>query len=224
MAETLSSGGKVVDYDKSEAEFARAMAAPPADAPEFPAPPALADPEAPFGRTLDGRPKKAPGGRPPKPRTTDQKPVEAPKGGTQLPVKADYSAGLSEAVDGAWAMCAMVPAETLNAQATLLKANKDNLVAGLNVAAQHNSYAEWAVKKIATGGVTWVIVALTALAPPFVQSMTMWQGDEALAELGMPTRKELAEVSRADFQTMITDMQDDMMAAGRDAGKAEVAA
>ena len=62
------STGAVIDVPAGEAEFHKAMAAPEMGAPpvaEIPAPPKV-DPEAPYGRKVDGTPKGGPGGRPPK--------------------------------------------------------------------------------------------------------------------------------------------------------------
>jgi hypothetical protein len=71
--------GDEVDLDGA---FARAMAAPEPDEPAPPAPPRK-DPDAPYGRKVDGTPKKRPGGRPARdrhdrPRTGPQQP-SAPK-------------------------------------------------------------------------------------------------------------------------------------------------
>src|SRR5690348_6015743 len=91
MPETLATAdGRVLDLDDTDAAFAAAMAAPTSAEPEAPAPPRRdPDPEAPFGRRLDGSPKKGRGGRPPKPRE-----IEAPKGtGKAQDGKKDGSAG-----------------------------------------------------------------------------------------------------------------------------------
>lgn len=64
MAEGLQTpDGKKIEV--TEADFARAMAAPEPDEPVAAAPPRK-DPDAPYGRTKDGAPKRGPGGRPSK--------------------------------------------------------------------------------------------------------------------------------------------------------------
>src|SRR5690242_14948524 len=102
MAETLTTAdGKPVGLDDTDARFAAAMAAPRADEPEHPAPPRHdpADPDAPYGRKLDGTPKLRPGGRPPKkPRPREiPAPAAAAQGGQSgpkaVPAAADYTAG-----------------------------------------------------------------------------------------------------------------------------------
>jgi hypothetical protein len=79
MPETLlTEDGQALDLDAAERDFARSMAAPEPSEPQAPAPPKrVTDPEAPFGRKVDGTPKKAPGGRPSKPRVTDARPDPA---------------------------------------------------------------------------------------------------------------------------------------------------
>src|ERR1700729_1171807 len=85
MPEGLATAeGEAIDLDSVEQEFARAMAAPAGDA-DQPVPPDIGavDPEAPYGRTVDGKPKKGPGGRPPraeKARVTDKPQKALPAG------------------------------------------------------------------------------------------------------------------------------------------------
>jgi len=86
MAEGLQTpdGQKV---EVTEQDFARAMAAPEPDEPVAAAPPRK-DPEAPYGRTKDGQPKRGPGGRPARydaPRAAKTAPAPV----TETPLQAD---------------------------------------------------------------------------------------------------------------------------------------
>jgi hypothetical protein len=186
MPEVLATAdGRRIDLDESDRAFAAAMAAPRRDEPEAPAPPKRepVDPEAPYGRKVDGTPKKSPGGRPPKPRV-----IEAPRGAEKpqdgrkdaAPAQ-DYSQGLSEFTEALWMVLAATPVPwpemrvKVRAQAYVLQANQGGVVQGVNAMAQHNGTIRWGVEKLTTGSAGWVLPAVMALAPFAVQSAMIWR-------------------------------------------------
>lgn len=192
MAEGLATAdGEKIDLDNVDVDqaFAAAMAAPSSDEPEAPAPPDMPppDPEAPYGRKLDGTPKKAPGGRPAKPRTTTQKALPAggaqkdAKGGPAAPDASTYAKGLEELFAGiALALAVLpIPSDTVRVrcrvQAHVLKETGDGLAAGVGTCAEHNGMARWAVEKLTKGGGAWVFPAALAIAPFTVQTVAVWK-------------------------------------------------
>jgi hypothetical protein len=189
MAEGLQTAdGTEIDLDHVDQEFAAAMAAPSGDEPEHPAPPDLppADPEAPYGRKLDGSPKKAPGGRPAKARTTTQKAIAAgpqgdAKGGKAAPEAATYAKGLEEFFAGiALALAVLpVPKDELRircrVQAEVLKNTGDGLAAGMGMTAEHNGLVRWGVEKLTKGGGAWALPAALAIAPFGAQTYLLWK-------------------------------------------------
>jgi hypothetical protein len=189
MAEGLETAdGERIDLDHVDQEFAAAMAAPPADDPEAPAPPDMppVDPAAPYGRKLDGTPKKAPGGRPAKPRTTTAKAIGAgPQSGSQNkktePESGTYAKGLEELFAGVALALAVLPVPKdevrirLRVQAHVLKETGDGLAAGVGACAEHNGVVRWGVEKLTKGGGAWVFPAALAIAPFAVQTAALWR-------------------------------------------------
>lgn len=193
--------GKVIDLDQAEAEFHRAMAAPEPDEPQAAAPPKrAADPEAPYGRKVDGTPKKAPGGRPARPRVTESKPVTAEKPGKGKPVEADYTQPLAEFTSALWMILAAAPVSAeglrvkVRAQAKILRDCQPGLCKGVNLMAQHNGTIRRGVEALTMGNAGWVLPAVMAVAPFAVQSAQIWRTDPAeLVSLAAEIEAEWAE-------------------------------
>lgn len=183
--------GTPIDLDSVEREFAAAMAAPAADEPEAPAPPDLPpfDPEAPYGRKVDGTPKSGPGGRPPRKEKARTQPT--PKGGPEKPSKSlaapgpkpDYRKGLEELLSGVSLALAVLPVPEGDArvrcrvQAAVIQGNADGLATGLALTAENSSVARWAVEKLTMGGGAWVFPAALAIMPFAMQTKTLWTAE-----------------------------------------------
>lgn len=177
------------DWAKVQAEQARQADASPA----IPAPPRK-DAEAPFGRTKDGSPKKAPGGRPPKAR------VEAPTKATAPTEVRDYTQPLAELTEGIWFLMAQLP--PTQAQAAILKHHRPSLVTGWNLAAQNNAMIRQGVD-VLTGKGTWVAAVAMASAPFVMHSLALWtKTDEQLVAAGLPTHEQLAESTMQELQAL----------------------
>lgn len=214
MPETLATAeGQLLEIDAAERDFARAMAAPEPGEPEAPAPPRReADPDAPYGRKVDGSPKKAPGGRPAKPRVTDSKPVA----GKAAAAPADYTQPLAEFTSGLWMVLAAAPVPNdalrirIRAQAAVLKDNQPELCQGINLAAQHNGTIRRGVEALTMGNAGWVLPAVMALAPFAMQSARLWQADPGqLVQLAAATEMQWAEQFAAMRQAMGLDEDQD---------------
>jgi len=187
MAEGLSTAdGTTIDLGNIDQEFTAAMAAPPADEPEAPAPPDVApfDPEAPFGRKIDGTPKTRPGGRPPKerPRVTTQKALDGPEKPGKDGPGPGYAEGLKEFLAGVALGLAVIPMPEESAlrvrcrvQAVVLKETGDGLAKGLAVTAEHNGIVRWGVEKLTAGGSAWVFPAALAVMPFAIQTSMLWK-------------------------------------------------
>jgi hypothetical protein len=219
MPEQLATAeGDPIDLEHVDREFAAAMAAPAADDPEAPPPPDIGtDPEAPFGRRVDGQPKKGRGGRPPKePSRTQTAPRELTgppkpgKAGGDPGAARDYSEGLSGFAEVLWLALAGIPIgrEPLRTrcrvQAAVLKTEQAGLVSGVNILAQHNSIVRWGVEKLATGDAAWIFPAALALMPFAVQTSLLWRapvnGD--MAKIADKTEEEFAEVFASILHSM----------------------
>lgn len=215
----LTAEGTRVDIPPITGEFASLQAAQAqaaddqAAADEHAAPPKK-DPEAPYGRKADGTPKKGPGGRPAKhvPKAEQPRVTEAPAADGQ---QRDYSEPLAELADAVWVSMAMAPYPTLEAQAALWKAHKPGLVAGFNVAAQNNGRIRRLVEK--SEKVTWVLALAGAVLPLVQQSIQLWtnpaqeleegSGRTLVGELAAATRRDLADMARAQAEAMVLAAQ-----------------
>lgn len=186
MAEGLATAdGERIDLGDVDRDFAAAMATPSADDPEHPAPPDVppVDPDAPYGRKLDGSPKTRPGGRPPKARTTTRAITAGPGKGKDAKAEpqADYATGLKEFLAGVALGLAVLPIPSEDArircrvQAHVIKENNEGLAAGLSITAQHNGVVRWAVEKVTQGGGAWVFPAALAIMPFVVQTSMLWK-------------------------------------------------
>jgi hypothetical protein len=221
---------EAAELEKSEREFAAAMAAPGTDDPEFPAPPDIGtDPEAPFGRRVDGSPKKGRGGRPPKEpsRTTTQKALPGPqkpgKDQGQAPAGKDYSQALADFTEVIWLGLAGLPIPgderrvRCRVQAAVLKANQPGLVSGVNIIAQHNGVVRWGVEHLVGGDSAWIFPAALALMPFAVQTAMLWKapvnGD--MAVMAAKAEEEFSAVFASILKEMglAEDEQDESAAA-----------
>lgn len=206
--ETLATAdGKPIDLDQTDAEFAKAMAAPRGDEPEAPAPPKreAPDPEAPYGRTKDGTPRGKPGRKPkqPPPRMTETPKTAPPPKGKAAPA-ADYTQGLTEFSEALWMVLAATPVPwpewrvRVRAQAYVLKETSGGLVQGVNLMAQHNGMIRTGVEKLTTGNAGWVLPAVMAVAPFAVQSAMIWRAPaDELAPVAAHVEQEWAKTVAA---------------------------
>lgn len=215
MPETLATAdGQKIDLDQTDAEFAKAMAAPSSADPQHPAPPKRPDatPEAPYGYKADGTPRRSAGGRPPKPRE-----IEAPKTtgktggkGEARPGPADYTQGLTDFTDALWMVMAATPVPwedvrvRVRAQAYVLRSNQAGVVSAVNTMAQHNGTIRTGVEKLTSGNAGWVLPAVMALAPFAVQSASIWRApaNGQMVEVAEETERQWAEVFKAMTEEM----------------------
>lgn len=184
--------GAVLTVDQGEAAFNAAMAAPePGQTPqaEMPAPEKV-DPEAPFGRTQDGKPKKGPGGRPPK---HDKPRVQTAAAGPSGEVR-DYTGELTEIAQGVYLLMAITP--PTQAQAALWKAHGPNLVHAWNIAAKQNETVRGGVEWLTGSGATWIMAVGMATAPLVLQSVALWR------EPNGETAQKLRASTVSDLQAM----------------------
>ena len=198
MAEGLSTAdGKPVDVPPVGAEegFAEVMAgaARAADAEpaqEIPAPPKR-DPEAPYGRTKDGTPKKGPGGRPSK----DKPRVAAPKAAQS---KKDFTRELTGLVQLGWGILA----PTSPADAAAVKLAGPGMVQAWNALAQENAQVAAGIQWLTSGSAYGAVVMATA---PLILQVLANHGrisHERVAALGVHDPAQLAAVTAADVAEM----------------------
>lgn len=191
--------GAVVDIPAAEAQFHASMAAPEpgtASAGDMPAPPKV-DPEAPYGRTKDGQPKKGPGGRPAKdadkPRVTT-----SAMGGVAGDVR-DYTPDLVGLSKSLYVVMAMIP--PTQAQAALWRAHAPAMVPAWNQAAQQSEQVRTALEWLSGPG-TWPVAVAAATVPFALQSIALWRGGPK-SEL----YQSLTEATLADLQRMAQEQQ-----------------
>jgi hypothetical protein len=197
MPEGLSTAdGKAVDAPPigNEEGFADLMVgqarAADGDQAEMPAPPKR-DPDAPYGRTRDGRPKKGPGGRPAK----DKPRVERPKAAI---AKRDYTEELTGVVQLAWGVLApMAPAD-----AAAVKMSGPGMVQAWNALAQENAQVARGIEWLTSGSAYGAVVMATA--PLVLQVLANHNRipAERVAALGVLDPRQLAEVTAQDLTAM----------------------
>jgi len=217
MPEQLATAdGRKVDLDDADRAFAAAMAAPRGDEPEAPAPPKRepVDPEAPFGRKVDGTPKRAPGGRPPKPRE-----IEAPKTAGKAqdgPKGQDYAKGIAEFLGGVQLALAVLPcpneAVRIHAryQSAVIEKTGDGLATGLGTVAEHSSVVRWGVEKLTQGGGAWIFPAVVAIAPFAVSTALLWKAPVTAEMAGVADRIEAEAMARLKAEMEGFDVTQDM--------------
>jgi hypothetical protein len=209
--------GTVLDVPPADTErdFAMAMAAPEPSEDVGPPPKRdpSADPDAPYGRTKDGKPKKGPGGRPA--RTRAETAAEAPRvqpAAAAVKGLAEYKAGLNDTAVSVWGLLAMTPM-TL-AQATLFKIHQPSLVHGFALGATQNDRVrvgvEWLTRE------AWMLIVLGAAVPFAIQSFMLWTNPERLP------------ISKTDLEAIalhdVAVMQEQAAEAMRAAAEAPMAA
>jgi len=214
MPETLmTADGAALDLDAAERDFARAMAAPEPSEPQAPAPPKRAvDPEAPYGRTVNGRPKVRPGGRPPKPRVTEAAPAASSTAKGKVAAEpANYTGRLGEFTSALWMVLAGAPVPNdglrlkIRAQARILKEHQGGVCQGVNLMAQHNSVIRRGVEALTMGSAGWVLPAVMAVTPFAVQTGQLWRTDATDAGL-----QQLAAETESEWRTVFADLQQQM--------------
>jgi hypothetical protein len=187
-------------------------------------------PLAPFGYTLDGRPKLTAGGRKRKgddgARITDHQPADDKKPGKTEPQAADrdadYSDGLTGAHDAVWAgitalskigpripvVGPRVPGTKLGAAAFVWHSNQAQMCGAFALAAKHNDSAARFAAKFASGQATWPIMCAAMVLPVAGAMAAVFAGDDRLAELELPATAELDKRNDAAMQEQIQATMD----------------
>lgn len=88
----------------------------------------------------------------------------------------------------------------LEAEAAVLRFNNDKLIAGLNLAAQHNKKARAFAEKVDKGGVSWVGTCALMMLPFAIQSANILAADPE-------TVAAYANKNRGDVNSFIEDIQ-----------------
>lgn len=183
----MTTDGTPVDVAPAgDADFRETMAAAAklADAPEMPAP-AKKDPEAPFGRTKDGTPKKRPGGRPAKPQV-----MAAPAKAAGTAPK-DFRPGLRQLFGTAWSLTSLV--DQADAGAILLATPA--LVEGWNGVAQRNPRVGKVLDYLTDGAELGGVAIATLMLGMQIAANHGAVKAEALAHFGVKPREELEAVN-----------------------------
>lgn len=168
------------------------------DAAEAAAPPKK-DPDAPYGRTKDGKPKRGPGGRPAKAKADQPRVAAKAAGGTPK----DFTQPLTEVVQLAWG----VLATTSPADAAAVKTAGPGLVSAWNNLAQENATVARGIEWLTTGSAYGAVVMATA---PLVLQVMANHGRlpaDRVAALGVRDPAELAAETAADVQAMAAQAQ-----------------
>jgi hypothetical protein len=194
----------------ADQDFARMMAKQlPEDTgqpPEYPAPPKK-DPEAPYGRTKDGTPKKAPG-RAPRKDAHDQART-SPRAPTALsgPLK-DYTAALADTATGVWIATSPIP--FLKPYAALWKATSPGMVKAWNSAAQQNGTVRSYADKLASGeGGVWILGVAMASVPFVAGAWDLFKATpEQRAQVASHNDAEFTEWIKVNVPGMIPEETD----------------
>jgi hypothetical protein len=180
------------------------MAAPEPGAPpaiEMPAPPKV-DPDAPYGRTKDGQPKKGPGGRPAKdadkPRVTI-----GTAGADSAGEPVDFTHGLMKI--GGLVHLGMIAAPPLHPQAALWKGALPEMVQAWNYAAQCNAHVRVGVEWLANSDIGWIAAVSLATLPVLQGGLELWQNpkSEVAQTLRMATEVDIQRARDAQAAAML---------------------
>lgn len=198
------STGAVIDVPTGEAEFHKAMAAPEPGTPpvaEMPAPPKV-DPDAPYGRTKDGQPKKGPGGRPAK--DADKPRVTTTAAGVDGPGEpVDFTDGLMRF--GSVIHLCMVAAPPLHPQAALWRGALPEMAQAWNYAAQCNSKVRVGVEWLAASDIGWIVAVSLATLPVLQGGLELWQNPKSdiASQLRTVTENDIRAAKQAQAEAML---------------------
>jgi len=197
MAEGLStSDGKPVtgvpEVGTEDADFAAVMNANAraADAVTDVPAPGKRDPEAPFGRTLDGTPKKSPAGRKPKAAAAKPRVQAASPADKGAPPK-DYTPGLRSLFGTVWSVASLV--DQADAGAVLLATPQ--LVDGWNSVAQRNPRVGKVLDYLTDGAeLGGAAIATVMLGLQIAANHRVVKGEQ-MQQFGVKSREELEEIN-----------------------------
>lgn len=207
------------------------------------------EPLAPYGWTVPQRkgelprPKLTASGRKQKdgtdrPRTATVTPIRPETKPAAKPAARDWTEELDGLATAAWfglsavgkvsgkipVVGKLVPEHKMAAQAFILSETKPQLVAAVNLAAQHNAKAAAFCQKLEGGDGLWALTCMFMVMPVLSVSATIWRGDEkALKEAELPSFAEMQQANDAKMTEMLTRIQGQITAAAgaQDGGQAE---